>query len=124
MQQLYFHPTWEKAISDQDRDIIEQLFEQTYNNVEDTIMSPTVRAAINHKGELLVTALVHNFTHHSARFEQRNIFVHGEHFSHEHVMTIPALVIAPFTSMPWTFICPPHEAYKEEHLDSIVLEIE
>lgn len=107
MQQLYFHPTWERAISDKDRAIIEQLFDETYEQVDDLIMSPTVRAAINHKGELLVTALVHNFTHHSARFHERSIFVQAGDYAEEHVMTIPELVVAPFTSMPWTFIFPP-----------------
>lgn len=124
MQQLYFHPTWDKAISPQDRTRIEEVFEETYTQVDDVIMSPLVRAAINHKGELLVMVLVHNFTHHSARFVERSLFVHCDDFSEQHVMTIPALSVPPFTSMPWTFIFPASPIYKTLELEHVVLEID
>lgn len=124
MQQLYFHPTWERAISEADREVIEQLFEQTYDEVDDTIMSPTVRAAFNHKGELLVTALVHNFTHHSARFRERTVFVHADDDFYEQRFTIDALVVPPFTSMPWTFIFPPNALALTITLSNVYIEIE
>lgn len=124
MQQLYFHPAWEKTISEQDRALIENLFEQTYTQVDDLIMSPMIRAAINHKKELLVTVLVHNFTHHSAKFMNRSIFIHCDELDAEHVFTIPDLVIPPFTSMPWTFIFEQNPIYETLSLDHLILEIE
>ena len=124
MQQLYFHPAWEKTISDQDRALIEDLFEQTYNQVDDLIMSPVIQVALNHKKELLVTVLVHNFTHHSARFNNRSVFIHCDDFDAEQVFTIPDLVIAPVTSMPWTFIFEANPVYEKLQLNELVLEIE
>lgn len=124
MQQLYFHPAWEKTISEQDRALIEELFEQTYNQVDDFIMSPVIRVAINHKKELLVTVLVHNFTHHSARFNNRSVFIHCDDFDCEQRFTIPDLLIAPFTSMPWTFIFEANPIYERLPLNELTLEIE
>ena len=124
MQQLYFHPAWDKTISQQDRLLIENLFEQTYTQVDDIIASPVIRSAINHKNELLVTVLIHNFTHHSAHFTNRSIFVHCQDFDAEQAFTIPDLIIAPFTSMPWTFIFEANQLYKSLPLEEIVLEIE
>lgn len=124
MQQLYFHPAWEKTISDTDRELIEKLFEQTYMQADDLIMSPVVRAAVNYKNELLVTVLIHNFTHHSARFIRRSVFVHCKHFDNEQQFTIPDLVIAPFTSMPWTFIFEANSIYATLDLTDLILEIE
>lgn len=124
MQQLYFHPAWDKTISPQDRASIENLFEQTYRRIDDLIMSPAIRTAINYKNELLVTVLVHNFTHHSATFNNRTVYVHYGSFHAEQAFTIPELVIAPFTSMPWTFIFKERTEYEKLTLEKVVLEIE
>lgn len=123
MQQLYLHPTWQQAVSAQDRALIEQTFDDTNGEVEDLLLSPVMRAAFNHKGQLLVTALVHNFSHHSVRFQDRAVTLQCEDFFEEQLFTIPALSIAPFTSMPWTFIFEPNEAYAGLPLDALVLEI-
>lgn len=124
MQQLYFHPTWDKTISAQDRALIEQLFTETYTDVDDFIMSPIFRVAINHKEELLVTALVHNFTHHSAKFQNRSVFIHCDGFDEEQAFTIPDFVIPPFTSMPWTFIFKSNPVYNTLPIQTILVEIE
>ena len=124
MQQLSFHPTWEKTISEKDRLLVEKLFEQTYDKVDDLIMSPVLRAAINYKKELLVTVLVHNYTHHSVTFHNRSIFIHCNNFDEEQVFTIPDFVLAPFTSMPWTFIFKANPFYEQLDLNQILLEIE
>ena len=124
MQQLAFHPAWDKTISDNDRLLIEELYEQTYDQVDDFIMSPVIRAAINYKKELLVTVLVHNFTHHAARFKERSIFIQCDKFEAEQVFTIPDLIIAPFTSMPWTFIFQANPVYEQLELTNLVLEID
>lgn len=124
MQQLSFHPAWDKTISEKDRLLIEDIFDQTYNQVDDLIMSPVIRTAINHKKELLVTALVHNFTHHSAQFRNRSIFISCGDFDEEQVFTLPDFVIPPFTSMPWTFIFTANPLYEKLDLSQVVLEIE
>ena len=124
MQQLSFHPAWDKTISEKDRLLVEELFEQTYNQADDLIMSPVLRAAINHKKELLVTVLVHNFTHHSALFRNRSIFIQCDNFESEQVFSIPDFVIPPVTSMPWTFIFPANPIYETLELTELVLEIE
>ena len=124
MQQLYLHPTWEKAVSQKDLALIEDVFEQTYTKADDVIMSPVVRTAFNHKGELLITALVHNFTHHSARFTNRSVFIRCGDYMEEQVFTIPSLSIPPFTSMPWTFIFKPDPLHATLNLQQLILEIE
>lgn len=124
MQQLYLHPTWEKAVSQKDLALIEDVFEQTYTKADDVIMSPVVRTAFNHKGELLITALVHNFTHHSARFMNRSVFIRCGDYMEEQVFTIPSLSIPPFTSMPWTFIFKPDPLHATLDLPHLILEIE
>ena len=124
MQQLYLHPTWEKAISDKDRALIENTFEQTYDQVDDIIMSPIIRVAFNHKNELLVTALVHNFTHHGTRFRNRSVYIRCDQYMEEQSFTIQELSIPPFTSMPWTFIFNPDPIHSSLDLQQLILEIE
>ena len=124
MQQLYLHPTWEKAISDKDRDLIETVFEQTYDQVDDIIMSPIIRVAFNHKDELLITALVHNFTHHGTRFRNRSVYIRCGDYMEEQLFTIPELNIPPFTSMPWTFIFQPVPVHSSLDIQKLILEIE
>ena len=124
VQQLYLHPTWEKAISDKDRTLIENIFEQTYHQVDDVIMSPVIRVAFNHKNELLITALVHNFTHHATRFRNRSVYIRCNEYIEEQVFTISELSIPPFTSMPWTFIFQPNPEHKSLDLNEVILEIE
>ena len=124
MQQLSFHPAWDKTISEKDRLLIEELFEQTYNQADDLVTSPVLRAAINHKKELLVTVLVHNFSHHSAVFRKRSIYIHCDDFEEEQTFNIPDLIIPPVTSMPWTFIFAANPIYEQLDLTELVLEID
>lgn len=124
MQQLYFHPAWEKTISEQDRQLIETLFDTTYTQVDDVMMSPVLRVAFNHQQQLLVTALVHNFTHHSTTFSERLVAIRCDLYVEEQVMTIPQLTIAPFTSMPWTFMFPANELHNQLDIGKLILDID
>ena len=124
MQQLYLHPKWEKAVNDKDLALIEQVFEDTYDQVDDLIMSPIVRIAFNYKEEMLITALVHNFTHHSTRIINRSVFIRCDDYMEEQTFTIPELTIPPFTSMPWTFIFKPDSVHTSLQLQNLILEIE
>lgn len=124
MQQLAFHPTWERQISTQDRALIEQLFLATYTDACDLITSPTVRVARNHKKQLVVTVLIHNFTHHSVKLDNRSVFIHCVGYEEEQIFTIPSLIIAPFTSMPWTFLFEADAIHETLPLQTIQLDID
>ena len=123
MQQLHFHAAWDKTISPKDRVLIEELFDNTYDEAEDPLMSPILRTAINHKHELLVTVLIHNFTHRAVQFKNRDAqFSAGDDF-YEQSFTIPDLIIPAFTSMPWTFIFTDVDMQSLENSAEMSLEI-
>ncbi|MGG3927179.1 SLAP domain-containing protein [Metabacillus fastidiosus] len=107
MQQLQFETSWDKALAAQDRQNIEKIFSETkYLNSSDILCSP-IREAINHKEELLVSVLVHNFSDRPLTFNNTRLLysVKGDVIADE-AFTLPALVIPSQVSMPWTFIFP------------------
>ena len=59
MQQLQWEQAWDRTISDEDRAEIENRFKQTKQSNE---AATFIREAINHRGDLLVTAIIHNRT--------------------------------------------------------------
>lgn len=61
MQNLVFEEAWDKTISNQDRYEIERAFQQSMIPQNELLCTPLWRA-INHKGDLLVTVLIHNGT--------------------------------------------------------------
>jgi len=110
MQQLQFESSWEKALSTQDRDYIEKLFNDTKGQHHATIVFSPIREAINHRNELLITVLVHNFSQNPFTFEDTRIVYSNEHEAlAENVFTLPTFTIPPQVSMPWTFIFPVHQ---------------
>lgn len=110
MQQLKFEASWDKAIAHPDRMYIEKIFEETKSTVSSTILFSPIKEAVNHKGELLVTVLVHNFTTDSLSFNNTHIvYLIEEKTVAEYDFTIPTFVVQPKTSMPWTFIFPIHK---------------
>ncbi|SOC15615.1 SLAP domain-containing protein [Ureibacillus xyleni] len=105
MQQLQFEASWDKALSPQDRQKIEQVFNETKHGSE--IHCTSLQVAMNHKEALLVTVIVHNFTNHLLTFHQTKVSYHiDEKCIADHAFTLPALAIPPKVSMPWTFIFP------------------
>mgnify|MGYP001286509127 CR=1 FL=1 len=62
MQQLVFHPAWDKALAEKDRKHIIQTFETTRPLDENSIQISVLRHAFNYKEELLVTGIIHNLT--------------------------------------------------------------
>ena len=110
MQQLQFESSWAKALSAQDRDAIEKLFNDTKQQHDSTIVFSPIRQAINHQNELLVTVLVHNFSQQPLQFENTHlVYSNGQEVLAENVFTLPTLTIPPQVSMPWTFIFPVHQ---------------
>lgn len=104
MQKLTLEPAWEKTISAQDRAQIEQIFQHTSNQNENELVCSLIRTAINHKQQMLITVLIHNFSSHMIDFENREVRCLLEQGSVAQNFTIPALKIPSQTSMPWTFI--------------------
>ena len=110
MQQLQFESSWDKTLSAQDRDYIEKLFNDTKGQHHSTIVFSPIREAINHRNELLITVLVHNFSQHPFTFEDtRLVYSNEQEVLAENVFTLPTLTIPPQVSMPWTFIFPVHQ---------------
>ncbi|WP_391119428.1 SLAP domain-containing protein [Psychrobacillus sp. L3] len=105
MQKLAFEKSWDKALSGKDRKEIEKIFLETSRmNLPNVLLSP-IRQAFNHKGELLITVLVHNFTQKAFNFHKtRLIYRENDVTIAENIFTLQALIIQPNTSMPWTFI--------------------
>ncbi|MGM9943617.1 MAG: SLAP domain-containing protein [Lysinibacillus sp.] len=110
MQQLRFESSWDKALSAQDRDYIEKLFNDTKEQQHhSTIVFSPIREAINHRNELLITVLVHNFSQNPFTFEKtRLVYSNEQEILAEKEFTLPSLTIPPQVSMPWTFIFPIH----------------
>ena len=110
MQQLQFESSWAKALSAQDRDAIEKLFYDTKQQHDSTIVFSPIRQAINHRNELLVTVLVHNFSQQPLQFENTHlVYSNEQEVLAESVFTLSTLTIPPHVSMPWTFIFPVHQ---------------
>ncbi|KGR78043.1 SLAP domain-containing protein [Ureibacillus manganicus] len=114
MQKLQFETSWDKALAAEDRQQIEKLFHNTKKLNSSEILFSRIRVAINHKDELLVTVLVHNFSDRPLDFINKRLIysIQGEVIG-DSKFTLPALVIQPRVSIPWTFIFP-KETYTEQ----------
>ncbi|MGN7477320.1 SLAP domain-containing protein [Solibacillus silvestris] len=104
MQTLQFEASWEKAVSKHDRLFIEQLFHRSKSEKQRAISCCLIRKAINHRRQMLITALVHNHTSELLTFQNREVSCLTQHGEIAQKFTIPALAVPPYTSMPWTFI--------------------
>ncbi|MDR4889906.1 SLAP domain-containing protein [Fredinandcohnia sp. QZ13] len=107
MQRLLFEEAWDRTISQKDREEIERIFQDVVLNLDMGVTFTTVRIAVNHKVERLVTSIIHNRTEQTLIFENTilEIWV-GDKRLAEHNFTYPTLQVPPKTSMPWTFIFP------------------
>lgn len=124
MQQLQLQTAWHKALAAQDRKNIEKIFAETKDvNNNNFIFSP-IREAINHKEELLVTVLIHNFMEHPLTFENSRLTykIEGEIIA-EKTFNLPTLIIPNKVSMPWTFIFPKDSYVLQSSFESGRLEI-
>ena len=107
MQKLQYESSWDKTLSNKDRKIIEGIFLETSLPNQNRIQFTSLWQAINHKGELLVTVLVHNFSHQVCSFINKKLrYLENNEIIAEHIFTLPSLTVQPETSMPWTFIFP------------------
>ncbi|MFJ7973419.1 SLAP domain-containing protein [Psychrobacillus sp. NPDC096389] len=107
MQKLEFESSWDKTISNKDRQKIEANFlETSHANNQGILLTPLWQSS-NHKGELLVTVLIHNFTTHPFSFQNTKLkYIEANVVRFEHSFTLPSLSIQAGSSTPWTFIFP------------------
>ena len=104
MQKLYFEPAWDKTIAPSDREKIMHHFQQQTKQLQDGVQLAFLWKARNHKGEQLITVLIHNF-------EEKNFRLHSTVISYNELgkqlanatFSLPC-EIPGNTSMPWTFI--------------------
>ncbi|MFJ8065280.1 SLAP domain-containing protein [Psychrobacillus sp. NPDC096426] len=124
MQKLEFESSWDKTISNKDRQKIEVIFLETSQSSNRGIQLTPLWQAFNHKGELLVTALIHNFTMHSYSFQNTKLrYIEADKVTIEHSFTLPSFSIQARCSMPWTFIFPNEKLDKKLSLENGLLEI-
>lgn len=116
MQKLLFESSWDKTISAKDRERILEVFRETsLTDQKHVQLTPLWKAAVNHRGELLVAVLVENFTEHPLSFDNKVLrYVDHNEIVAEHTFTLPSLVIESETSMPWTFIFPVESLRKQD----------
>jgi SLAP domain-containing protein len=107
MQKLQYEASWDKALPMNDRERIISVFKETNTHHQPTIKFTPLWQATNHRGELLITVLVHNFSRDVFSFNNTKLsYIAENEVIAEHAFTIPALAIQPETSMPWAFIFP------------------
>ncbi|MCU9614983.1 SLAP domain-containing protein [Caldibacillus lycopersici] len=114
MQQLVFEAAWNKTIADIDRRKIEQAFH--LGKISDTFIHfQMLWSAINHRGELLITVLIHNPTDKAVQIrDEKIVYVEKEETVAENIFTFPTLEIGAYCSLPWTFIFPTHKKIGEQ----------
>lgn len=107
MQKLIFESSWDKALSNKDRKVIEDAFLKTATLNSNNIQFTPLWQAFNHKDELLVTMLIHNFTSEFVSFNDIQLrYLESNKMIAEHLFHHPTLAIQASHSMPWTFIFP------------------
>ncbi|WP_181833146.1 SLAP domain-containing protein [Bacillus taeanensis] len=116
-QELVYEPTWKRVLSEQDHDLIEKIFERTPPPTEGEIQFIPIRAAYNHRGDLIATALIQNSKNSSfSVYELTLIYKENGTELAKHVFTIPRLHIPPHTTMPWSFLFPKEAQDKKASL--------
>ncbi|RFB14876.1 SLAP domain-containing protein [Bacillus sp. HNG] len=107
MQRLVLEEAWDRTISQKDREEIERIFQDVVLNLNMGVTFTTVRIAVNHKDERLVTSIIHNRTEQTLIFENTTLEIWvGDNRLAKHTFTYPTLQVPPKTSVPWTFIFP------------------
>lgn len=115
MQMLYFEPAWDKTIASTDREKITNHFHQQIKQLHGGVHLLFLWNARNHKGEQLITVLIHNF-------DDINFCLHNTVISYNEqgkqpvtaTFSLPCDIVGN-TSMPWTFI---FSATNEANADS------
>ncbi|SHN27900.1 SLAP domain-containing protein [Gracilibacillus kekensis] len=115
MQTLVLEEAWERTISEQDHQDIITIFNKTKEARKKII---PIRSAFNHRDDLLITVLLHNFA--DTKLDLRNVTIQllqeDETLATQHFQD-NRLLLDPATSMPWTFIFPENSYSSLENFD-------
>lgn len=123
LQKLTFESKWDKTIADQDRGQIKQFFQEAILVPAKNIQFTSLWQAKNHRGELLVTVLIHNISQRNFSFvDQQMTYLVNDSFFAKHTFSSP-ITIEKQTSMPWTFIFPASTLNSDERFEDGVLRI-
>ncbi|SDN33382.1 SLAP domain-containing protein [Psychrobacillus sp. OK028] len=125
MQKLQFEASWEQAIAIKDRELITDIFQNSKVGDGQSIRLEPIWEAMNYKGEILITVLIHNFTDTELTFQNQKLtYIEKESIIAEHIFTVPKLIIKPISSTPWTFIFPIESLIRKEICGNGQLEME
>ncbi|WP_175631863.1 SLAP domain-containing protein [Virgibacillus siamensis] len=106
MQTLQFHPAWDSTLSEKDRHTIKQSFELATLKPDKIIQFTPLWQAKNHRGNLLVTVLIHNIGEAEVTWNKEKIVLYTNSSKMaEHRFSLP-FTCKSKTSTPWTFIFP------------------
>ena len=103
---LQFEEKWDRTISDDDRKLFQNVYEQNPIQEGKLLLVP-VRAAFNHRNQLLASVLIINGLEDWALQDRLLHYVEGEiiaaegRFTHE-------LLVPTHSAVPWTFIFHPN----------------
>lgn len=104
MQKLYFESAWDQTIAPIDREKIIHHFQEQTKYLETGVHFSFLWKANNHKGEQLITVLIHNTEENSFRLQNEAVgYYEQENRIATGMFSLPCK-IAGHTSMPWTFI--------------------
>lgn len=104
MQHLIFESAWDRTISPQDRNEIISFFHSTASHIKEGVHFSFLREATNHRGDILVTVLIHNGENKILSIKDTIIrYVYHDQIIATNTFSIPCH-IKEKTSMPWTFI--------------------
>jgi SLAP domain-containing protein len=107
MQKLQFESKWDKTISTEDRQYINDTFFKLELTNENYTSFTLLWTALNYRGELLVTAIVHNTSETDMTIQNTMLcYCEDNQTIAEYSFTIDRINLQPKTSMPWTFIFP------------------
>ncbi|WP_194287399.1 SLAP domain-containing protein [Gracilibacillus oryzae] len=117
MQKLFLEEKWEKTISAQDLEMIENIFKQTKNADNEQVRIIPIRFAVNHRTDLLCITLIHNFTNTNLNLTKVEIVLkkNGSELT-SNLFEEQRLKLDAETSMPWTFIFP-KGSYDEDKIN-------
>lgn len=102
---LALQSTWDRAISDQDRKIIQETYQDSPAPQVGKISYIPIRAGLNVHDNLFATVLIQNGSFEDLKIEQLHLlFEESNTIIAEESFTISELVILANTSSPWTFI--------------------
>lgn len=122
MQTLHLEPAWERTISMQDYQLINKLFLRRQNaprlfqemslaqlcmEGHSSVLLFPIWHAVNHSGDLLVTALIENQTNQVLNIVDEMItYCYEEKKLAKAPFTLTQVLLKPHTTVPWTFIFP------------------